>query len=119
MEITTIYNIDIGCSNKINMYRIKLKDYKIQVVCSRCYENLYGQINSNCKACGGKGVHNKTLQRWEVCKRLELVEKINRDKNGELRYWTAMDSYCQESSGLLHFTLKDATDECNRRNEEL
>jgi len=109
-----IRNKNVSNNNKFKMYLIKLIDYKIQVVCKHCYDN--GQINKNCNNCGGKGTHNKTKQKWEVRKNLWTINKIDRDENGELRYWEDMSCYFQESSKLLHFTFRDAVDECNKRN---
>lgn len=97
------------------MYRIKLIDYKIQVVCEKCYKN--GEVNPQCTTCGGKGVHNKAKQKWIVSDRLCEVEKINRDQDGVLRYWTDESCYYLETERLVHFTFKDALKEAERRNK--
>lgn len=101
----------------LSMYRIKLEDYKIQIVCEHCYWN--GQVNKLCNKCGGKGIHNKTKQQWVVCKHSQPIDKIDRDKDGDLRYWEDMSSFYEESSKLIHFTYKDALNECKRRNSEI
>lgn len=102
-----------NCYQK-KFYRIELNDYKIQVVCDRCYNN--GQVNPRCNECGGKGVHSKTKQKWEISNSLELLDKIDRDENGELRYWIDSSSYFREEDKLIHFSFNDALGECNRRN---
>jgi hypothetical protein len=107
-------------TNNINprkMYKIKLEDYKIQVVCENCYNK--GFIDSKCHKCGGKGIHNKTKQKWVVHKYLETIDRIDRDNNGNLRYWTDMSCFYSESNKIVHFTYKDALRECLRRNKKL
>lgn len=108
---------DTTCYAKPQMYLIKLKEYKIQVVCERCYQN--GQVNEKCTQCGGKGVHNKTKQKWEVSKNMMSIENIDRDENGELRYWEDKSCFYQEKDKFLHFRYGDALRECKRRNEGL
>lgn len=105
----------VNCKVGLCMYRIKLEDYKIQVVCENCYKR--GEVDINCHKCGGKGVHNKTKQKWIVNKYLFPVDKIDRDENGNLRYWEDLSSYYEEDSKLVHFNYKDAINECNRRNK--
>jgi len=99
------------------MYHIKLQDYKIKVVCNRCYKN--GQVDEKCSECDGKGIHNKTKQKWEVNKKLVSIDKIDRDEDGELRYWKDKDSFFYEMDKYLHFSYQDALNECKRRNKEL
>ena len=62
---------------KLEMYHIKLQDYEIKVVCNKCYRN--GQVDEKCSECGGKGIHNKTKQKWEISKKLVSIDKIDRD----------------------------------------
>jgi len=62
---------------KLEMYHIKLQDYEIKVVCNKCYKN--GQVDEKCSECGGKGIHNKTKQKWEISKKLVSIDKIDRD----------------------------------------
>lgn len=71
-----ISNLEIQLNHPqaYKMYRIVLEDYKIQVVCERCYKN--GSIDTSCKVCGGKGIHNKTKQRWEVSKQKKTLIKL-------------------------------------------
>lgn len=122
-ELTKLYNRVKDLEYVINqsplpqMYRIKMNDYKVSIVCDHCYSN--GEVDIHCKQCGGKGVHNKTKQRWEVHHRLEDINKINRDENGEIRYWTDMSCFFSESDNFLHFTKEDAMIECNKRNKHL
>lgn len=105
-------------TEEINMYLIVLQDYKIKVVCQKCYDN--GKIIvDDCTMCGGKGVHNKGKQKWEVFKHLTEINKIDRDEKGELRFWSDKSSYFPESMKLVHFTYQDALAECKRRNNEL
>jgi len=107
----------IAIKTKVQMYQIKLQDYKIKVVCNKCYRN--GQVDEKCTQCGGKGIHNKTKQKWEVSKNPIIIDKINRDEDGELLYWEDMSCFFRESDKLLHFSHKDALNECKRRNKEL
>lgn len=102
---------------KYLLYRIKLENYRIQVVCDYCYKN--GQVNKRCNKCGGKSVHNKTRQRWVVCKHLQLIDKIDRDSEGNIRYWEDMSCFYQETDKLIHFTYRDAEKECNKRNKDI
>lgn len=97
------------------MFLIKLQDYKIIVICERCFEK--GYVDINCKQCGGKGTHNKTKQKWEVCKKTFYINRIDRDEDGIIRYWEDMSCFFRESDKLLHFTYRDAVNECKRRNE--
>jgi len=104
-------------NTNLQMYHIKLQDYKIKVVCNKCYHN--GQVDEKCSECGGKGVHNKTKQKWEVSKKLVSIDKIDRDEDGELRYWEDKDSFFYEMDKYLHFSYQDANNECKRRNKEV
>ena len=101
-------------NTNLEMYHIKLQDYRIKVVCNKCYKN--GQVDEKCSECGGKGIHNKTKQKWEVSKKLVSIDKIDRDKDGELRYWKDKDSFFYEMDRLLHFSYQDAKNECKRIN---
>ena len=101
-------------NTNLEMYHIKLQDYKIKVVCNKCYNN--GQVDEKCSQCGGKGVHNKTKQKWEVSEKLVSIDKIDRDEDGELRYWKDKDSFFYEMDKYLHFSYQDALNECKRRN---
>ena len=101
-------------NTNLQMYHIKLQDYKIKVVCNKCYHN--GQVDEKCSECGGKGIHNKTKQKWDVSKKLVSIDKIDRDEDGELRYWKDKDSFFYEMDRLLHFSYQDALNECKRRN---
>ena len=119
-EICRLRQIVINLSNQLKeenkkMYKIKLQDYKIVVVCEHCYNN--GEVKKGCNKCGGKGTHFKTKQKWEVCKNQVSINKIDRDSNEEIRYWEDKSNFFEESSKLVHFTYKDAVDECKRRNE--
>ena len=104
-------------NTNLQMYHIKLQDYKIKVVCNKCYKN--GQVDEKCSECGGKGIHNKTKQKWEVSKKLVSIDKIDRDEDGELRYWEDKDSFFYEMDKYLHFSYQDAKNECKRRNKEV
>ena len=104
-------------NTNLQMYHIKLQDYKIKVVCNKCYHN--GQVDEKCSECGGKGIHNKTKQKWEVSKKLVSIDKIDRDEDGELRYWEDKDSFFYEMDKYLHFSYQDANNECKRRNKEV
>lgn len=113
----------------IEMYRISLRDYKTTVVCERCYKN--GTVSSKCDKCGGKGTHQKTVKRWEICFHTENVKNIDRASKdsfykqfqtgyeGGLRYWVSNNDYFNEEDRLLHFSKADAEEECNRRNKKL
>lgn len=105
------------CKGKPYMYLIKLQNYKIQVVCESCYQK--GYVDKKCTRCGGKGVHNKTNQKWEVYKHMIKIENIDRDENGDLRYWEDKSSFFYEKDRLLHFRYNDAVRECKRRNQGL
>jgi len=99
------------------MYSIKEQSLKIQVPCQKCFAK--GFVDNNCHACNGKGVHNKTLIVWEVREKPTIVEKIDREsKTGELRYWTEIDCFYEESGKYIHFNKKDAQKECDKRNIE-
>ena len=104
-------------NTNLQMYHIKLQDYKIKVVCNKCYKN--GQVDEKCSQCGGKGVHNKTKQKWEISKKLVSINKIDRDEDGELRYWEDKSCFFNEMDKYLHFSYQDAKNECKRRNNEL
>ena len=101
-------------NTNLEMYHIKLQDYKIKVVCNKCYNN--GQVDEKCSQCGGKGVHNKTKQKWEVSEKLVSIDKIDRDEDGELRYWEDKSCFFNEMDKYLHFSYQDALNECKRRN---
>jgi len=104
-------------NTNLEMYHIKLQDYKIKVVCNKCYNN--GQVDEKCSQCGGKGIHNKTKQKWEVNKKLVSIDKIDRDEDGELRYWEDKSCFFNEMDKYLHFRYQDAKNECKRRNKEI
>lgn len=95
-------------------YLIKEKPFKIQVPCKHCSDK--GYINKSCQACNGKGIHNKTFSSYVVRERDMEIVKIDRDVNGELRYWEDMSCYFEEKSKLIHFSRKDAKIECDKRN---
>jgi len=117
-EITTKENKNnLYYNTNLEMYHIKLQDYKIKVVCNKCYKN--GQVDEKCPECCGEGVHNKTKQKWEVSKKLVSIDKIDRDEDGELRYWGGKDSFFYEMDKYLHFRYQDAKNECKRRNKEV
>lgn len=113
----------------IEMYRIRLEDMKIKVVCEKCFKN--GIIDSCCHKCGGKGVHNKTIKVWKVAPRTVTVERIDRSSKdsyyrdiqttyeGGLRYWTGASDFFNEEDKYLHFNKNDAQKECDRRNKEI
>ena len=98
----------------LEMYRIKEYEERIKVPCEHCFNR--GIVTHNCQKCGGKGVHNKTIKVWRIVARTETVHKIDRNKDGDLRYWVACDTYYPEVNKMLHFTKLDAEKECNRRN---
>jgi RecJ-like exonuclease len=119
-EVYILKQVIINLNNQLkeaskNMYRIKLQDYKIIVVCKNCFEK--GEVNKDCKQCGGRGTHNKTKQKWEVCKNKIYICKIDRDEKGQMRYWEDKSCFFYEKDKRLHFTYRDAVDECKRRNE--
>jgi len=117
-KITVKENKDnLYYNTNLQMYHIKLQDYKIKVVCNKCYRN--GQVDEKCTQCGGKGTHNKTKQKWEVSKKLISIDKIDRDEDGELRYWEDKECFFMEIDKLLHFGHRDALNECKRRNKEI
>lgn len=103
--------------SELYMYRIRLEDYKIVMVCGKCYQN--GEVILTCNICGGKGTHNKIKRKWVVCDKPYEVEKIDRGTNGNLRYWDCDSCFFEEESKLVHFTYKDALGECNKRNKEM
>lgn len=99
------------------MYSIREKPFKLQVPCKNCSDK--GYIDKTCHACNGKGIHNKGFMAYEVNRRTEEIEKIDRDsKTGELRYWEDLSCFYYESSKLIHFNKKDAQHECDKRNIE-
>jgi hypothetical protein len=102
---------------KAKMYRIKLEDYVVKVVCEHCFNA--GEVDPHCTRCGGNGVHRKTKHRWVVVRRLEDIDNIDRDSNGNLRYWTSKSDFFEESSKLVHFTYEDALRECRNRNKTI
>ena len=101
----------------IEMYRIKKKNETIKVPCERCVQE--GIVIPNCHKCNGQGVHNKTIQPYVISKHTETVEKIDRDEEGNLRYWVDKSTYYKEESKLLHFTKDDAQNECDKLNEDI
>ncbi|PKM74776.1 MAG: hypothetical protein CVU92_04700 [Firmicutes bacterium HGW-Firmicutes-17] len=101
---------------KILLYKICLQKRKVEVVCDYCHK--LGFIKKSCHKCGGKGMHNKTLNEWAVSKYQCEIRKIDRDENGTLRYWDGLHSFYYEDTKLLHFTKEDAIKECERRNKE-
>ena len=101
------------------MYRIRENVDKTKVACTYCYKQPYHEVKSDCTRCGGKGVHNKGKKRWIVAKEQELILQIDRDENGELRFWESKSCYFPEGNKIVHFTKEDAKIECDRRNAEL
>ena len=101
----------------IEMYKITPTTTKIKVTCQKC--TGIGIVDDNCKYCGGKGTHYKTLAFWKIASKPVIIEKINRSKNGELRYWGDSSSFFAEDGKYLHFTKEDAEKECNRRNSQI
>lgn len=122
------FSMDI---QKINMWRIQVTTRTIvRVCCERCIK--VGKVVKDCPMCGGTGVHNKHVVRYEVNPKPVEVNKIDRDDNGRLRYWTGYDSFYYESANhddnynipaevgnihLLSFTQEDAIKERNRINK--
>jgi hypothetical protein len=99
------------------MHLVKEYPLKIQVTCQKCSD--LGYINKTCSACNGKGVHNKTLIIYKVDRKPWEIIKIDRDsKTGILRYWDDESCYFSEEKHLMHFTIKDTQNECDRRNIE-
>lgn len=98
----------------MNMYRIKTKDQRIRVVCEHCHKA--GYVRPTCNACGGNGARNKTIHHWTVVE--DTVCFIDRDEDGDLRYWTDLSNYFPESRRLIHFTYDDAKKEATKRNEQ-
>ena len=113
----------------IEMYKIRQEEVKIKIPCERCMNS--GIVDRSCKKCGGNGVHNKTIKVWKVAPKTETVVNIDRSSKdsfykgiqtsyeGGLRYWTGMNEFYKEEDKYLHFTKKDAQDECNRRNKDV
>ena len=101
----------------IEMSRIKEYEEVIKVPCESCLSR--GVVTHNCQRCGGNGVHKKTIKVWKIVSRNEIVQKIDRDEYGELRYWVGYDTFYHEEKRLLHFTEKDAEKECKNRNHTI
>ena len=113
----------------IEMYKIRQEEVKIKIPCERCMNS--GIVDRRCKKCGGNGVHNKTIKVWKVAPKTETVVDIDRSSEdsfykgiqtsyeGGLRYWIGMSEFYNEEDKYLHFTKKDAQDECNRRNKDV
>ena len=113
----------------IEMYKIRQEEVKIKIPCERCMNS--GIVDRSCKKCGGNGVHNKTIKVWKVAPKTETVVNIDRSSKdsfykgiqtsyeGGLRYWIGMSEFYNEEDKYLHFTKKDAQDECNRRNKDV
>ena len=113
----------------IEMYKIRQEEVKIKIPCERCMNS--GIVDRSCKKCGGNGVHNKTIKVWKVAPKTETVVNIDRSSKdsfykgiqtsyeGGLRYWIGMSEFYNEEDKYLHFTKKDAQDECNRRNKDI
>lgn len=119
--------------NKKNqeVFVLKMMTKKKVVVCESCYKS--GQVLSQCPKCGGKGIHFKSYQCWEVSPHKVKIDKIDRDpKSGKLRYWTSMSEFYHEEVypednkyvktyphgiHLVHFSLEEAIIEANRLNE--
>jgi len=80
---------------------------------------FHGHVDEKYSECGGKGIHNKTKQKWEVSKKLVSIDKIDRGEDGELRYWKDKDSFFYEMDKYLHFSYQNVLNECKRRNKEL
>lgn len=116
---------------KREAFTLRMTIKKKVVVCEKCHKA--GQVLSCCPECGGKGVHYKSYQCYEVNPRKTQIEKIDRDpKTGKLRYWTSMSEYYYEELRpednkyvedyphgvhMVHFSLEEATNEVNRLNE--
>lgn len=111
----------------IEMYKIRQQKVVIKVPCEACCAN--GAVDDDCFKCGGKGVHKKTLILWKVAPRTETIYNINRtfsesyyggipvSYEEDLRYWTDMSVYYDDKDRLIHFTIKDAQRECEKRNK--
>ena len=97
---------------KIRMYALILRTNTFAIVCSRCHE--IGYVDIDCVECGGKGVRNKKVEKWERV--AVIIENIKRDKNGDLTYWTDASCFYEEGAKLIHFNAKDADDERKKRN---
>jgi len=97
---------------RIRMYALILKTNTFVIVCSRCHEK--GYVDIDCVECGGKGVRKKKVEKWERV--AVIVENIKRDKNGDLTYWTDASCFYEEGAKLIHFNAKDADDERKKRN---
>lgn len=124
------FSMDI---QKINMWRIQVTTKTlIKVCCERCMSA--GRVVKDCPMCGGAGVHNKHVVRYEVNPRPVEVHRIDRDSKGRLRYWTGCDSFYYESAShednhnipaevgeihMLSFSKYDAFVERDRINKEL
>lgn len=101
----------------VEMYKIREENVKIQIPCERCVEN--GIVNKMCFKCGGKGTHYKTLKVWKVHPRTITIDKVDRSKTRDLRYWTDMSTYYPEENKMVHFTKRDAQFECDERNKDI
>lgn len=113
------------------MYRLRLVTKKKVVTCEYC--TAQGEVKSNCTRCGGKGVHFKSYECYEVAPRTIKIVKIDRDpKTGILRYWENMSEYYYETVlgdmnkyipdypygvHFLHFTKAAAENEAERLNK--
>lgn len=77
-------------------YILRKVTKKKVVTCGACTRR--GRVVSHCCECGGKGIHNKSYQCWEVNPRKIKIEKIDRDpETGKLRYWTGSDGFYYET----------------------
>lgn len=98
------------------MYKITQVARKIIVPCEDC--SKLGYVKSSCQKCNGRGVHKKTIMFWTVKKGTESIINIDHDSEGNLRYWIASDTFFYEKDRYVFFTLKDAENECKKRNIE-
>lgn len=104
---------------KLLMYLIVKVEDKIKIICNRCSANLYGKVDPDCTLCGGKGVHNKNNTKWKVRDKPVYIKHIERSlTNGHLRYWEDSSCWFPDEECLLHFTKRDAQNECDHRNNK-
>ena len=123
--------VNVTCDIKV--YTIKLHTITKDVPCTNTKHLKYG-----CPICGGKGHHKTTRGIWKVRTLSEVIRNIDRDKDGNLRYWTSEHDYYPESSyqnfeyphihekveypggiHFVHFDEESAERECERLNKIL
>lgn len=121
----------VNVTSDIKIYTIKLYTITKDVPCTK-------HIKYSCPICGGKGHHKTTRGIWKVRPQSEFIRNIDRDKNGNPRYWTSEHDYYPESSyqnfeyphihekveypggiHFVHFSVESAERECKRLNEIL